>query len=178
MRWQDLIATARLLTIASHPNAQPLPDSLRRAVSAAYYAMFHALANSNADCLAGMPHDPLTEHAWSRSYRGLNRNSARRNLLQDRNLFSPQVRQFADSFAQLQDQRHRADYNPNRTFSLAQALYWIGRAESLSMISCKPTSTSARWTPSSPSSADVRTDRTVLLFPCQRISPKSRAKYI
>ena len=89
MRWQDLITTARLLATAPHPNTQPLPDSLRRAVSAAYYAMFHALASSNAECLVGVPHDQLTEHAWSRTYRGLNHNSARRNLLQSRGLFSP-----------------------------------------------------------------------------------------
>ena len=129
MRWQDLIATSRLLTATPRPDTQPLEDSLRRAVSTAYYAMFHALASSNADCLVGTPHNPLTEHAWSRIYRGLSHNAARRNLLQDRSLFSLHVQQFADAFAQLQDQRHRADYDPNRTFSRPQALYWIERAE-------------------------------------------------
>ena len=129
MRWQDLIATARLLTTAPHPNTQPLQDSLRRAVSTAYYAMFHALASSNADCLVGTPHDPLTEHAWSRAYRGLNHNAARRNLLQARDLFSSQVQHFAGAFAQLQDVRHSADYDPNRTFMLPETLDWIDRAE-------------------------------------------------
>ena len=87
MRWQDFIATARLLTTTPHTNAQPLQDSLRRAVSTAYYAMFHALASRNADCLVGTPHDSLTEHAWARIYRGLNHSTARRNLLQDRVCF-------------------------------------------------------------------------------------------
>ena len=59
MRWQDLIATSRLLTSTPDPNTAPLPDSLRRAVSTAYYAVFHALANSNADCLIGVPTSPL-----------------------------------------------------------------------------------------------------------------------
>ena len=130
MRWQDLIATCRLLTTAGYPDTQPLQDTLRRAVSTAYYAMFHALADSNADCLAGSPHDPLSEHAWSRVYRGLNHNAARRNLLQDQSLFSPQIRYFAVTFAQLQDQRHRADYDPNTTFTLPQTLDWIDLAES------------------------------------------------
>ena len=129
MRWQDLIATARLLATTLHPNTQPLQDSLRRSVSTAYYAMFHALASSNADSLVGTPHDPLTERAWSRVYRGLNHNAARRNLLQDRDLFSPQVQQFAGAFAQLQDVRHSADYDPNRTFTLPETLDWIVRAE-------------------------------------------------
>ena len=129
MRWQDLIAASRLLTSTLHPNSQPLQDSLRRAVSTAYYAMFHALASSNADCLVGAPHDPLTEHAWSRVYRGLNHGATRRNLLQDQRLFSSKIRHFALTFAQLQDQRHRADYDPNVTFTLPQTLDWIDLAE-------------------------------------------------
>ena len=130
MCWQDLIAAARLLTTTPHHNTHPLQDSLRRAVSTAYYAMFHALASSNADCLVGTPYDPLSEHAWSRIYRGLTHNMAKRNLRQDRHLFSPQVQQFTDAFAQLQDQRHSADYDPNGTFTLSQTLDWIDRAES------------------------------------------------
>ena len=134
MRWQDLIATARLLTTTPHPNTQPLQDSLRGAVSTAYYAMFHALTSSNADCLVGTPHDPLTGHAWSRIYRGLNHNAARRNLLQSRGLFPPQIEQFASRFAQLQDpqlqdQRHMADYDPSMTFTLSETIAWIGVAE-------------------------------------------------
>ena len=128
MRWQDLIATSRLLSTTLHPGTQPLPDSLRRAVSTAYYAMFHALASSNADCLVGTPQDPLTEHAWSRIYRGLNHNAARRNLLQDQGLFSPKIRHLAVTFAQLQDLRHQADYDPNTTFSIPETLIWIERA--------------------------------------------------
>ena len=129
MRWQDLIATSRLLTTTPHPNTQPLQDSLRRAISTAYYAMFHALASSNADCLVGTPQDSLTEYAWSRIYRGLSHNAARRNLLQSRGLFSPQIEHFAGRFAQLQDQRHTADYDPNVTFTLSETIAWIGAAE-------------------------------------------------
>lgn len=129
MQWQDLITASRLLTAAPHPNTQPLQDSLRRAVSTAYYAMFHALASSNADCLVGIPHDPLTEHAWSRIYRGLNHNAAKRNLSQDRSLFSPRIRHFTEIFSQLQDQRHLADYDPNTTFTISETLALIDLAE-------------------------------------------------
>lgn len=66
MQWRDLIAASRLLASMSDPNSIPLPDALRRAVSTEYYAVFHALANSNADCLIGPPTDPLLEHAWHR----------------------------------------------------------------------------------------------------------------
>ena len=129
MRWQDLISASRLLTTTPHPNTQPLQDSLRRAVSSAYYAMFHALASSNADCLVGRPNDPLTEHAWSRVYRGLNHSPAKRNLLQDQDLFSAEIIEFATVFAQMQDLRHLADYEPNRVFTLPQTLELIDRAE-------------------------------------------------
>ena len=129
MRWQDLIAASRLLATALYPDPEPLQDSLRRAVSTAYYAMFHALASSNADCLVGAPHGALGEHAWSRCYRGLNHGPARHNLLQDQRLFSPPIEHFAMMFAQLQDLRHRADYDPNTTFTLPQTMDWINRAE-------------------------------------------------
>lgn len=91
--------------------------------------MFHALARSNSDCLVSSRRDPLTEHAWYRIYRGLNHSTARRNLLQDRGLFSPHVAQFARRFAQLQDQRHSADYDPNKSFTLPETMAWIDRAE-------------------------------------------------
>ena len=53
IQWRDLIAASRLLASVSDSDTVPLPDSLRRAVSTAYYTVFHALANSNADCLSG-----------------------------------------------------------------------------------------------------------------------------
>ena len=91
--------------------------------------MFHALASSNADCLIGTPNDSLSEHAWSRLYRGLNHDTAKRNLQQDQSLFSPAIRHFADTFAQLQDQRHLADYEHSKVFTLSESLTWIDQAE-------------------------------------------------
>ena len=129
MRWQDLIATSRLLTSTPDPNTVPLPDSLRRAVSTAYYAVFHALANSNADCLIGTPTNPLLEHAWHRARRGLDHTSARRHLEQDRHRLSPPVQRFIATLAALQNARHTADYDASRRFTLTEAHSWIDRAE-------------------------------------------------
>lgn len=129
MQWRDLIAASRLLASMSDPNSIPLPDALRRAVSTAYYAVFHALANSNADCLIGPPTDPLLEHAWHRVRRGLDHNQARRNLEQDRHRFSPPVQKFIAAFAGLQDARHAADYDARRQFTVTEAHSWIDRAE-------------------------------------------------
>ena len=49
MDWIELIRASRLLA-----SGQPSQEALRRAVSTAYYAMFHALATSNADLIAGI----------------------------------------------------------------------------------------------------------------------------
>ncbi len=121
MRWQDLIAASRLLTSTTDQNTAPSPDSLRRAVSTAYYAAFHALANSNADCLIGTPTSPLLEHAWHKVRRGLDHTPARRNLEQDRPRFSPPVQEFIATFAALQNARHTADYDASRQFTLTEA---------------------------------------------------------
>ena len=129
IRWQDLIATSRVLTTPQPPATVPLEDSLRRAVSTAYYAMFHALAASNADCLIGTPHDRISQHAWTRAYRGLEHRDAKRNLQQDQGMFSQPVRSFASTLVELQDQRHIADYDPDRSFALSSVLNWIDRAE-------------------------------------------------
>ena len=129
MRWQDLVSASRLLTSTPDPNTAPLPDSLRRAVSTAYYAAFHALANSNADCLIGTPTNRLLEHAWQRARRGLDHTLARRNLEQDRHMFSPPVQMFISTFAALQNARHTADYDASRQFTLTEAQSWIDRAE-------------------------------------------------
>ncbi len=48
MDWVELISASRLLAAG-----QPSQEALRRAVSTAYYAMFHALATSNADLIVG-----------------------------------------------------------------------------------------------------------------------------
>ena len=127
--WQDLIATSRSLTAPQQPDTQPLEVSLRRAVSTAYYAMFHALARSNAHSLIGTLHSPTARHAWTRIYRGLEHRDAKRHLQQDQQLFSQPVRAFADTFVELHAQRHVADYDPDEPFTRSATQQWIARAE-------------------------------------------------
>ena len=95
--------------------------------------MFHALAASNADCLVGAPQGVLGQHAWLRAYRGMGHRDARRNLNQDRQQFSPPVQRFIDTFGELQDARHAADYDPSRVITLSEATHWIGRAGAASI---------------------------------------------
>ena len=121
--WQGLLASSRPAA------ASGLTDSIRRSVSTAYYAMFHALAASNADCLVGTSQAALDRHAWLRAYRGIDHRDARRYLNQGRRLFSPPVQRFIDTFGELQDARHAADYDPSRVITSSEAVHWINRAE-------------------------------------------------
>ena len=82
-----------------------------------YYAMFHALAASNTYCLVGAPQSGFDQHAWLRASRGMEHREARRNPSQDRQLFSPPVQRFIDTFGEPQDARHAADYDPSRVIT-------------------------------------------------------------
>ena len=63
-----LMEIATLLTLASRDTPEH-QENLRRAVSTAYYAMFHTLANSNADTLIGTPPGNTDdEAAWNRTF--------------------------------------------------------------------------------------------------------------
>ena len=129
MNWEALIASSRALVTPIPPASQPTEEALRRAISTAYYAMFHALATSNADCIVGTPHDPLSRHAWDRVYRGLEHGIARVQLREGRRLFSPDTRRFGDAFGRLQEVRQSADYDHTETFDAILANTWIDRAE-------------------------------------------------
>ena len=107
----------------------PTDEHVRRAISNAYYALFHALAMSNADALIGTPQDTLSVTAWSRVYRGLDHGTARRELQRHRHEFSVGARAFTDAFQELQNQRHAADYNHSESFTARQADAWLARVE-------------------------------------------------
>ena len=118
-----LIQASRLLA-----QGQPSQEALRRAVSTAYYAMFHALATSNADLIAG-PRTPENQADWTRAYRSLQHFRAENPLSGWPHLFSPPLHDFALTIATLKKQRESADYNPDSTFSQLQVTNWITQAE-------------------------------------------------
>jgi uncharacterized protein (UPF0332 family) len=62
----DLIAQARRLAKATA--SRPKQVDLRRAISSAYYACFHALAKSCADSLIGTK-NVGNQAAWAQAYR-------------------------------------------------------------------------------------------------------------
>ena len=125
-----LIDVATLLTLSSRdvPEHQ---ERLRRAVSTAYYAMFHTLANFNAQALIGdAPNDSNDVAAWNRTYRALEHGTARSRFQNSSHMasFPDTVREFGDTFSRLQRERQTADYNPDITFTVSGALWTIDQA--------------------------------------------------
>lgn len=126
---QDWIRTARRLAKAA-PN-RPQQSDLRRAVSTAYYALFHTLARDAANRLVGM--ETATPHsaAWTQIYRALDHGTARAGCEHVRRLNFPEpLAGCADTFLILQKERHKADYDPDYRTSRPEALALVTQAES------------------------------------------------
>ena len=124
----ELLEQARHL--ANRERRRPKQASLRRAVSAAYYALFHALSAEVArpyrlrvrpSARRLLDHGKAKQAAAKVGKNGLGTLSG-----------SPpcpgSLRQVADDFVVLQKDRHDADYNLGRTFNRAAVHFSIDRA--------------------------------------------------
>ena len=122
----DLMEVARALAEA---DAAPSTQArLRRAVSTAYYALFHCLAASAADLFIGPERNP----AWHRTYRALEHGRARSECRQVQTMpeFPVEVRDFAGAFVALQKARQEADYALDTpTFQQSDVLGYVLSAE-------------------------------------------------
>ena len=122
---RDLIETARSLTEISP--RRPSQANLRRAVSTAYYAMFHCLAGCAANLIIGR----TRKLAWHQTYRALEHGKAR-NACEDRGAlaaFPPEMCNFADMFVALQKARQQADYALDGRYDKLTVLGAIDMAE-------------------------------------------------
>ncbi len=135
MNWEQLLDLAEMLAGApmrGETRGRPQQTYLRKANSAAYYAMFHALANSNADTLIGTAAAIRSSEAWTATQRALNHGTARNQMLNASRMatFPANIQDFARTFIALQVQRHEADYNPNPAapFTRTQTMRNIRRA--------------------------------------------------
>lgn len=92
-----------------------LRSDLKRAVSTAYYACFHALCRSSADMMVGTGKVVRSQRAWLQAYRSVNQRLAAEMLTkQVTGLdFPPGIIRFSLIFKNLQEKRHEADYDPS-----------------------------------------------------------------
>ena len=118
MNPQELLRIARQLAngLSTSQPGSPSDDELRRAISTAYYALFHSLAASCADIMIGTPliagstssgNKPTEPRTWPR--KGAVRGPHGRDISAGHTIIAAQ-------FVDMQSQRHDADYKPSARF--------------------------------------------------------------
>ena len=136
MKPRDLIETARdlaefgprrLTQANKRRRGRPTQAYLRRAVSTAYFAVFHALARTAADTLISNKGSA----AWHQAYRALEHGSATRACQNKKEMqqFPHAIRDFADIFVTLQSERQLADYALEERYYKRRTLSLIASAE-------------------------------------------------
>ena len=127
-----LLAQAEKLTVSSLPGPARQVD-LRRAVSSAYYGVFHFTLTALADEFVGVTQRGTGR--YSLVYRSVDHRAlrelcveAQKPTLSQRYAsytpsggFSGQVKVFASTAIELQEKRHRADYNPMPLYKASDA---------------------------------------------------------
>ena len=106
---------------------RPKEANLRRAVSAAYYALFHQLTETASALLLPARHDELRAQLRRKFQHNVMKKVAQATTSRTPPPISD-VRYVADAFAILQEARHDADYNFSRSFAKAEANLHIRRA--------------------------------------------------
>jgi hypothetical protein len=112
----------RLITVPGR--GAPRQVDLRRAVSSAYYGVFHAVLTAAADEFVGRTRN--SETPYGLCYRGIEHGTLRKlcselekptlsaqyRRYQPKDGFGPDLKAFATSLVELQQRRHAADYDP------------------------------------------------------------------
>ena len=104
--------------------------TINRAVSTAYYALFHALAGECVARLVGSPRSPLYWQIVTPIHRSLDHGAARKvfeRLTRD-GATSSELKLIGKSFLELQSARNAADYDPGSRYSRREALDFIAQA--------------------------------------------------
>lgn len=137
---RDLLTQARQL--ATHEPRRPKQASLRRAVSAAYYALFHLLVDAaSREVVSGQGQEVLRQQVGRslghtdmkkacQAWAGWNPGSPAQPL--GRLVPSgpdSRVVILSSAFVELQQARHEADYDLSRRFSRSDVLALVGLAQ-------------------------------------------------
>lgn len=131
----DLLVLARELV--NRDPTKPKQANLRRAISTAYYAVFHLLVRDSAARLVPGANEPL-RNLVARAFnhgdmKKLCQSYASGGLPQPLRSIgataSPELRAVADGFVNLQQARHEADYDMARNIRRLEALGLVDRAQ-------------------------------------------------
>jgi uncharacterized protein (UPF0332 family) len=133
----DLVAQARRLALTDP--GRPKQTSLRRAVSTAYYGLFHELVSTSARFLvSGRGRRSLRDVLCREFEHNVMRAAARAFLSRASNSWvellqgppSIELEQVADALVDLQELRHRADYDVAARFDRTRTLAVVNKADS------------------------------------------------
>jgi len=135
---EDLLAVSRHLALREPK--RPRQATLRRAISTAYYALFHLLASAGAGALAparpaalrsrvrrAFGHEEMKRVCAQFQHGEASLGAATRPLITAP--LEPELATIAATFVALQDARHAADYDAAESFSRADALDLVRAAE-------------------------------------------------
>jgi len=130
MKPADLVATAR--RILRHSGAKrPRQTDLKRAMSTAYYAVFHQLCWNTADTFIGTKSAQRSTPAWRQAYRSVDhafaKTQCRKSSVMEQ--FPQAIQDFANAFVELQIARHDADYDPLHRLARSEVSSEIDKAE-------------------------------------------------
>ena len=138
-----MLETSHLIDLArdeANPAGMGAPRqvNLRRAVSTAYYAVFHALLGNVSETFVA-DNVPRSRALFYRAMEhgrakdrciklGKNPLDQKESTFFQRPEFIPELRKFANAFVRLQELRHRSDYDPDYRLTRAQALQIVDDA--------------------------------------------------
>ncbi|MDP4022508.1 hypothetical protein Q8W71_07730 [Methylobacterium sp. NEAU 140] len=120
--------------VEAPPAGPPRQVDSRHAISAAYYGVFHAVLTAAADAFVGST--KRTSARYALVYRSVDHRALRDLCTEAQRLkpspkylpylsgtgFGPNLRSFASAVLELQEKRHRADYDPRPHVRTSDAL--------------------------------------------------------
>ena len=111
----DLLDSEVKLACTDSSGTPPTQTDLRRALSTAYYALFHFVIAQCADLLTCDPGGQNLDRAWRQVYRSIRHSDVRNacNLAADAIYgFPAEVQAFAAFYPNMRRRREEADYDP------------------------------------------------------------------
>lgn len=134
---KDLLDQAKHL--AKREPKRPKQASLRRAVSSAYYALFHRLIDAGSRFVVHGSHRTALRHAVTRAFDHGEMKKAANSFAGGKlpkvlkgavsGTVPPELKRVCEAFVDLQQARHEADYDRARGFTRNEVLDLVGMAE-------------------------------------------------